>query len=76
MLTASKLKITVVLQPAELLPISAVNGQQRTTLHIKLPDRTLSADVATKSLRRAQTQIKELGAENVACILEIMRCRS
>jgi hypothetical protein len=70
MLSATKLKITCALKPEELLPIPAVNGQQRTTLRIKLPDRTLTAEVATKSLRRAQTQIEELGAENVALILQ------
>src|SRR5215471_4960842 len=46
------------------------DGTARIVLKIKLPDRTLSADIATKSLRRAQTTIRDLGNENVACLLQ------
>jgi len=70
MLTANKLKCTLVLRADELLTIPAPDGTARIVLKIKLPDRTLSADIATKSLRRAQATIKELGADGVACILQ------
>ena len=70
MLTANQLKITVVLRPEELLTIPAPVGTPRIVLKIKLPDRTISADIASKSLRRAQTTIRDLGNENVACLLQ------
>jgi hypothetical protein len=70
MLTANQLKITVVLRPEELLTIPAPDGTPRIVLKIKLPDRTISADIASKSLRRAQTTIRDLGNENVACLLQ------
>jgi hypothetical protein len=69
-LTASKLKVTLVLKAPELLEVPAVDGKARTVLRVKLPDRVVSADVATKSLRRAQTTIKAEGVDNVACILQ------
>jgi hypothetical protein len=39
-------------------------------LHIRLPDRKLSADIAAKSLRKAQAAIREAGADNVTLILQ------
>jgi hypothetical protein len=70
MLTAAKLKCTLVLKADELLTIPAPDGKPRVALRIKLPDRVLSADIAAKYLRRAQAAIKDLGAENVAVILQ------
>jgi hypothetical protein len=35
-----------------------------------LPDRKLTADIATKSLRKAQTAIREAGADGVALVLQ------
>jgi hypothetical protein len=70
MLSATKLKVTVVLKPAELLAVPTPEGQARVVLQVKLPDRTVKADVATKSLRRAQTTIRETGADNVVVILQ------
>jgi hypothetical protein len=70
MLTSNKLKCTLVLKGEELLTIPAPEGQPRVTLRVKLPDRTISADIATKSLRRAQTAIRELGADGVAVNLQ------
>jgi hypothetical protein len=69
-LTAGKLKVTLVLKSEELLAQAAPDGTPRIVLKIQLPDRTLSADIASKSLRRAQTTIRELGNENVAVILQ------
>jgi hypothetical protein len=70
MLSATKLKVTLILKPAELLAVPAPEGQARVLLQIKLPDRTVKADIATKSLRRAQTTIRETGADNVVVILQ------
>jgi hypothetical protein len=42
----------------------------RTVLRITLPDRTVTADIATKSLRRAQKTITDTGAENIAVIIQ------
>jgi hypothetical protein len=39
-------------------------------LRIRLPDRKLSADIAAKSLRKAQTAIREVGAVAVAVVLQ------
>ena len=69
-LSATKLKVTVVLRPNELLTVPAPEGTPRVTLTVALPDRTVKADIATKSLRRAQTAIREAGADNVAVILQ------
>jgi len=69
-LSAKKLKVTVVLDPAELLTIAAVDGVARMILCIALPDRTVTADIATKSLRRAQKAITDTGTENVAVIVQ------
>jgi hypothetical protein len=70
MLTASRLKCTVVLRADELLTQAAPDGMPRIVLKIKLPDRVLSADIVSKSLRRVQATIRELGNENVACLLQ------
>ena len=70
MLTAAKLKVTTVLKPNELLGVAAPEGTPRVTLYVKLPDRTVSADIAAKSLRRAQAAIREAGGDNVAVILQ------
>jgi hypothetical protein len=69
-LTANKLKIVTVLVAEELLAIETPNGKPRVVLRVKLPDRVLSADVAAKSVRKVQATIRELGGENVACLLQ------
>ena len=56
--------------PAELLAITAPNGKPRITLRIRLPDRTITAEIAAKSLRKAQTAIRETGADNIALVLQ------
>ena len=70
MLTAMKLKVTLVLRGDELLTVPAVEGQARTILKVRVPDRVVSADIATKSLRKAQGALKESGADNIALILQ------
>jgi hypothetical protein len=39
-------------------------------LKVQLPDRVITADISTKSLRKARATIAELGAENVAIVLQ------
>jgi hypothetical protein len=70
MLTATKLKVTMVLKADELLAVPAPEGKPRVVLRVQLPDRTVSADIATKSLRKAQAAVREQGAENVALVLQ------
>jgi hypothetical protein len=69
-LTASRLKVTVVLNAAELLRVPAPDGKPRLTLRIVLPVRAVTADIAAKSLRKAQAAIRETGDNNVAVILQ------
>ena len=42
----------------------------RVLLHIHLHDRTIAAEIAAKSLRKAQTAIREAGADNIALLLQ------
>jgi hypothetical protein len=69
-LTVRRLKVTLVLNAAELLAIAAPNGKPRVTLRIRLPDRALTAEIATKSLRKAQAAIRQTGADNIALVLQ------
>jgi hypothetical protein len=69
-LTATRLKVTTTLNGEELLAVPAPEGKPRITLRIRLPDRTLTAEIAAKSLRRAQAAIREDGADNIALVLQ------
>jgi hypothetical protein len=69
-LTASKLKVTAILNAAELLTITAPEGKQRVTLRVRLPDRTITAEVSAKSLRKAQNAIREAGAAAIVLTLQ------
>jgi hypothetical protein len=68
--SATKLKVTCVLKADEILAVPVPDGKPRVVLRIKLPDRVLSADIAAKSLRRAQATIREVGADGVAVLLQ------
>jgi hypothetical protein len=68
-LTATRLKVTVVLNASELRAITAPMDQ-RAVLHIKLPKRTITADIASKSLRKAQSAIRDADADNLALVLQ------
>jgi hypothetical protein len=69
-LTASRLKVTTTLDAAELAAVRAPNGKPRITLRIRLPDRILTADIAAKSLRKAQTAIRDAWTDNVVPALQ------
>jgi hypothetical protein len=69
-LSAKRLKITVVLDAAELNALAAPVGASRLDLKVNLPDRSLVASIATKSLRKAQATIAEHGAGNIALVLQ------
>ena len=69
-LTGRALKCTVALSPAETLAQPVPEGRPRIVLRIRVPDRTVTADIATKSLRRAQATIREAGSDNCVCILQ------
>src|SRR5262249_24692176 len=43
----------------------APDSKPRVTLRIRLPDRTVSSEIAAKSLRKAQIAIHEAGAVNL-----------
>jgi len=70
MLSARRLKVSVVLNPDELLAVPAPEGKSRAILRISLPDRRVSAEIAAKSLRKAQATVRVHGTENTACILQ------
>jgi hypothetical protein len=49
----NSLKVVAVLDPRELLDLVVPDGRQRLALTIRLPDRTVTADLNAKSVRRA-----------------------
>ena len=69
-LTAERLRIALTLNAAELNAIKAPKDKPRITLQIRLPNRTLIAEIAAKSLHKAQTAIREAGADNIALVLQ------
>jgi hypothetical protein len=67
-LRAARLRLTLTLNAAEL---SAIEKEKpRITLRIRLPVRTLTAEIAAKSLRKAQAAIRSAGADNFALALQ------
>ena len=69
-LTAKRLRVTLVLNADEFAAVPVEDGKPRARLRIHLPDRKLTADIATKSLRKAQAAIREAGADGVALVLQ------
>jgi hypothetical protein len=65
-LTAARLKVTTILNAAELNAVKSPKDKPRITLRIRSPDHTITAEIAAKSLRKAQTAICEAGADNIA----------
>jgi len=70
LLTGRALKVTCVLNAAGILDQPVPEGKPRVTLRILTADRTVTADIAAKSLRKAQATIKEHGVEGTVCILQ------
>jgi hypothetical protein len=68
--TAARLKVTTRLNEAEVLTITSPKGKPRVTSPIRLPDRTVTAEIASKSLRKTQTAIRDVGADNIALVLQ------
>ncbi|WP_027526109.1 hypothetical protein [Bradyrhizobium sp. Ec3.3] len=69
-LTAQRLKVSLTLNATELLAVAAPEGKPRITLRIRLPERTLTVDIAAKSLRKTQTAIRDVGGDNIALVLQ------
>jgi hypothetical protein len=70
--TARKLKITAVLDAAPFVQmgVPADNVPSRMVLTVAVGGRTVTADLATKSIRKAVKTLVEHGAENVALVLQ------
>jgi hypothetical protein len=69
LLTGRALKVTVVLDPAEIGAL-AVPGQPRVALRVNAGGRVVSAEVASKSLRKAISLIRETGADGCVVLLQ------
>jgi hypothetical protein len=67
-----KLKITAVLDAAPFVKLGVPpdNAPPRTNLVVTVGDRTLHADLATKSVRKAIRTLLELGEQNITLIIQ------
>jgi hypothetical protein len=68
--TARAIKVTIPLAPAEVAALPASHGQERVKLAIACEGKLYSADIATKSLRKAKSTISASGAENVFAMVQ------
>jgi hypothetical protein len=70
--TARKLKITMVLDAAPFVTLGAIPDgvPARTDMTIAVGGRTVTADLATKSVRKAVKTLVDHGADNVVLILQ------
>ena len=64
------LKVVAVIDPAELLDVPVPDGKPRVALTIRLPNGTVTADLAAKSVRRAIAAVRKHGPEGVAAIIQ------
>ena len=69
-LNARAMKVTVVLDPAEVAQIVAPDGKPRTVIDIRLPDRRVSVDLNAKSVRKVVAAIGEHGPHGIAVIVQ------
>lgn len=69
-LNGRAIKTTVVLDAAEIAALSVPDGQPRTTLRIKVGGRNVSADIATKSLRKVIATIHETGVDGCVALIQ------
>ena len=70
LVNAKSLKVMAVLNAAEITKVPVPNGAPRVVLGIMAEGRMVSADIASKSLRRAQLAITEHGVEGVAVLMQ------
>jgi hypothetical protein len=70
--TAKKLKVTLVIDAAPFVQtgVPPDNAPARTTVAVTVGGRTVTADIATKSVRKAVKALLEHGIENVALVLQ------
>lgn len=70
-LSARGLRVSLTLEAGELLAVAAPHGgRARVPLRISLQGRVVTADVAAKSVRKAQAAIRQRGADGVALLLQ------
>ena len=69
-LTAKSLKVAMTLDAAAVQAIPAIDGAVRTIITITVAGRTVSADLATKSIRKAHITLAEHGLNGVVCVLQ------
>jgi hypothetical protein len=62
-LTATRLKVSLTLDATEVTAVPAPDGKPRVTLRMRLPDRTITAKIAEKSLRKALGSIAHAGGQ-------------
>jgi hypothetical protein len=70
MLTAKALKCVMVLDPAAVQAFRLPPGDIRTTISINVGGRVVTADLASKSIRKCTAAITEHGADGVAVVLQ------
>jgi hypothetical protein len=70
--TARKLKVTMMIDAAPFAALRAIpdSAPSRTDVTITVGDRAVSADLATKSVRKAVKTLIEHGPDNVVLILQ------
>lgn len=70
--TARKLKITAVLESAPFVKMGVPpdTAPSRTAITVAVGGRTVTADIATKAVRKAVKALQEHGAENVTLLLQ------
>ena len=68
--TASKPKLVIVLDPASVLALRCPEGGPgRVHLSIQTPSRMMHAEIASKTVRKVQTAIRQHGRDGLACLI-------
>ena len=70
--TARKLKVTTLLDPAPFVELGPIADQApaRTLLTVEVGGRKVTADIATRSLRRAMLALRDYGPDGVVLMLQ------
>jgi len=69
-LTARSIQLKITLAPEEVFRLGAPEGQPRIKLNVVYDGGTLSTEVATKSVRKAQSTIRAAGVESTFVMLQ------